>query len=159
MRKLIAILVTLMLTVPCIAFAAPQTIDFDTMSYKELVELKSQIDKAIWASEDWQEVTVPQGVYEVGVDIPVGHWTIKAADGARVTVKYGDVLEASKKDISWDSTVYIYESVYSESRSSFDANEDKTQVDIEMAEKFYVIIDDGKAVFTPYSGKPDLGFK
>lgn len=63
------------------ALAAPQTIDWETMSYDEWVVLKDQLLLAMWASEEWQEVAVPQDVYPVGEDIPAGHWTLTPLEG------------------------------------------------------------------------------
>ena len=76
--------------------AAPQTIDLDTITYDEAVALKDQLNLAIWNSAEWQEVTVPQGIYEVGVDIPAGHWTIVAAKGARSLIKWVTKLNETK---------------------------------------------------------------
>ncbi len=58
-----------------------QSMNVDSLSYNELADLKDQINLAMWNSDEWQEVKVPQGIWEVGVDIPTGHWTISPVEG------------------------------------------------------------------------------
>lgn len=151
-------LIPLFLAMIALAMPALADVDLSGMTYDELVALKDQINLAMWQSDEWQEVTVPQGVWEIGVDIPVGHWTIKAADGANTSIKYGSRLDATGKDMSY-SDYDIYETVKSETRSTFDANEDLVQIDIDAKDGYFIVIDNGSAVFTPYTGKPSLGFK
>lgn len=153
MKRLIAVLI-LLLSLP---IAVQADVDLSAMSFDELVALKDQINLAIWNCQEWQEVLVPQGLWQVGVDIPAGHWTIKAADGAFSSVRYGDTLDESN-DISYHSSGYIYEYIYSPTCSIFDENSDKSQIDIDMKDGCYVQISSGSCVFSPYSGKPSLGF-
>lgn len=163
MKRIFAFLVAMLLIVPS-ALAAPQattasSIDLSTMTYDELVALKDRINLAMWQSDEWQEVTVPQGVWEVGVDIPAGHWTIKTnASMANITIT--DALDESGKDADiWTSDVYYSETVHSEDYMFFDAESDRAEIDFELVKGMYVIIDYGSAIFTPYAGKPSLGFK
>lgn len=53
--------------------------DFSAYSFEELKQLQTELNLALWASEGWQKVTVPPGIYVVGEDIPEGRWTIKRA--------------------------------------------------------------------------------
>ena len=57
--------------------AAADSIDLSSMSYDELVALREQLNLAIWNCQEWQEVTVPEGTYIIGKDIPAGHWSIR----------------------------------------------------------------------------------
>jgi len=156
MKKVLSVLVALVLLLPAIALAE---VDLTGMSYDELVALKDQINLAIWNSEEWQEVSVPAGVYTVGEDIPVGKWTISAAEGAYASFDWGDALDESGVGLSWDGDIYEYEVVYSETYSYFDKNTNKTEVTYDLKDGQYFIVEDGVAVFSPYSGKADLGFK
>ena len=163
MKRILAFLVALLLIVPS-AFADPLvttagSIDLSGLSYNELVALKDRINLAIWESDEWQEVTVPQGVWEVGVDIPEGHWTIKTeASSCYITIT--DALDASGKDDDiWNGDLYYAESIKSSKNMFFDAENDRTEIDVELLKGMYVIIDYGSAIFTPYAGKPSLGFK
>lgn len=154
MKKMI-LLLALALLLPVVAAAQ---VDLSGMSYDELVALRDQINLAMWESNEWQEVTVPQGVWVVGEDIPAGHWTIKAADGASSYVKYGDELDESGKDVDY-SPVKISKLIISTGASYYNENSDCTEIDVDAKEGCYFVIDMGSAVFTPYSGKPSLGFK
>lgn len=143
--------------VSSIAIAA--TVDLSGMSYDELLALKDQINLAMWASEDWQEVTAPQGTYKVGEDIPAGHWTIRPGEGLYTYVKWGDALDESGKDLGFDGKLFVSEIITSEKNSHFEKGKDKTECDFDVKDGQYIIVESGDAVFTPYTGKPGLGFK
>ena len=156
MKRILSLLIGLLLLT---GTATAATVDLSGMSYDELVALKDQINLAMWNSQEWQEVTVPQGVWLVGADIPAGHWTIKAK--AKWTyINIGTALDATKKDIDiWESDLYYTGVVVNPEYKQYEAGSDKPEIDIELQNGTYVIIDSGDAVFTPYTGKPGLGFK
>ena len=160
MRKLAALALLILLTLlPAASFAANAP-DLSGLTLEELVALRDRIDLAIWNSGEWQEVTVPQGVYEVGVDIPAGHWTVKAVEGASASVIWGTVLDATKKSIDiWASAFYDYARVVSKTYEFYNDKEHMSEIDYDLGAGQYLIIEDAKVVFTPYAGKPDLGFK
>lgn len=54
--------------------------DLSDFSYEELLQLRADVDAALWASDSWQDVTVPTGVYIVGEDIPAGKWSIEIGE-------------------------------------------------------------------------------
>lgn len=133
-------------------------IDLTGMSYEELVALKDKINFAMWNSEEWQEVTVPQGVWVVGEDIPVGHWTISAADGAYAMVCACNKLDETQKSADYNVGCVI-EHLMSKSNTSFNENSDVEFVDFELTDWKYIVVDYGSVVFTPYEGKQSLSFK
>lgn len=155
MKKIIAVFLLLF----ALPFAAQADVNLSGMSYDELVALSDQINLAIWNSEEWQEVTVPQGVWEVGADIPEGHWTIKAADGVYSYISYGNTLEENGKKVSYGSRDYYSQRVTSETYRLFEKGEDILQIDIDAKAGSYIEIEHGDVVFSPYAGKPKLGFK
>lgn len=134
-------------------------IDLSDMTYAELVALKDQINLAIWNSNEWQEVKVPQGVWLVGQDIPAGHWSISAVgDYAGITI--GTQLNETGKDIAaFASDFYEYEKVTNPTYKYFEKDSDLTIIDFELKNGTYVLIEKGTVLFTPYAGKPSLGFK
>lgn len=139
--------------------ATATTIDLSGMSYQELVALKDQINIAMWKSQEWQEVTVPQGVWLVGVDIPAGHWTIKAKVSSAY-VKIGTALDATKQDIDIFKSDWFYsEAIYTPTNIFFEEGTSRIEIDFELQNGSYVVIDYGDVIFTPYDGKPNLGFK
>lgn len=156
MKRFFSAFIFLAMLLPLCCFAE---IDISGMSYDELVALKDQINLAIWNSQEWQEVEVPQGVWLVGTDIPAGHWSIYAvAKYASITI--GTQLDETGKDIAaFASDFYEYERVTNPSYKYFEKDSDVETVDFDLKEGTYVLIEDGTVAFSPYSGKPSLGFK
>lgn len=135
-------------------------LDLSQLSYQELLELKDHINLAIWESEEWQEVTVPQGVWKVGEDIPAGHWSVICAAGWRKTeVSWGEELSENGQTISWSGRNSVYNYVYNPEHKYFEKADGVTTYDFEVRDGDYIVIDDGECVFMPYNGKPSLGFK
>ena len=154
--RLLALLFALILST--VSFAHAEDIDLSGLSYDELVALKNRINLAMWQSEEWQEVTVPQGVWVVGEDIPAGHWTVKCANGWYTEVSWGEHLSDSGESISWYGRYSIMNMVYNPDSVLFDEG-DLTEYSFEVHVGEYIVINSNPAVFTPYTGKPDLGFK
>jgi hypothetical protein len=156
MKKLIVFIVAVILLCPALASAE---VDLSGMSFDELVSLRDQINYALMETEEWEEVTVPCGAWKVGEDIPAGKWTITAVDGAYVGIEYGSTLDESGMSISYYSKNYYVETIISPSSYIFQKGQDTAQVDIELKNGNYFCVTSGEAVFTPYAGKPNLGFK
>lgn len=134
-----------------------ETIDLSSMSYDELIELKNKINLAIWESEEWQEVTVPPGTYKIGEDIPAGHWTIKPGiSHGYFHVWYFEQPNEFNKPVA-PLTKYDHSSLATEDFHPFD-EEYIHEVDYDMIEGWYFYTEN-TVIFSPYSGKPDLGFK
>lgn len=158
MKRMITIILTIAMILPAAAFA--DLPDISGLSYKELVELKDKINLAMWNSEEWQEVTIPAGVWEVGKDIPEGHWTIKPAyDDLLGNIIYSDRLDEYGKDITygwkgWHGS--ICNKKYKD--GSLRMPEYPEEADIDMKTGMYFITKI-PVIFTPYTGKPGLGFK
>ena len=159
------VLVALLVVAMMISTAMAEGIDLSGLSYDELVALKDRINLAIWESEEWQEVTVPQGRWIVGEDIPAGKWTIKCADVNResimmqsTSIQWGESLD-DDGDISWSGR-QGYEIVHNPYSKYYDEGK-ITEVTLDFQEGDIVDIETSgaPAVFTPYAGKPSLGFK
>ena len=158
MKKLIALLIALLI-LPLSALAGDLP-DISGLSYDDLVRLKDQINLAMWNSQEWQEVTVPIGVYEIGTDIPEGHWTLRLADANQLaTITYTDSLDEYGKDISWGWKGW-YSSICNKKNKdgSLKYPEYPEEIDIDMKAGMFLIVK-ANLVFTPYTGKPGLGFK
>lgn len=149
MKRLITIILILSL-VPVVAMS--DLPDISDLTYEELVQLKDQINLAMWNSSEWQEVLVPAGVWIVGEDIPEGHWSITPTDGKIVWVSYSSDVNSKKRPAG---TVYFNHALISVTHSQH--NDSYNSIDFEMENSWYFICD-GAVVFTPYTGKPDLGF-
>lgn len=110
--------------------------DFSHYSFNELIALQSALNSALWASDGWQKVTVPAGVYVVGEDIPAGHWTIAETENSYFRVY--------KNMYNGDLTGLLY-------YSDLDGAEN-----IKLYDGNYIEIRYHSVVFTPYSS--GLGF-
>ena len=154
MKKLITIILILALALPALALA--DLPDISGLSYDELVQLKDRINLAMWNSNEWQEVTVPAGVWKIGESIPAGHWTIKIVGHGLTNVWYCEKIDEVGKPICWGA-MYNRKELASEDFNAF--NETYAhEIDYDATEGWYLIFDK-ELVFTPYTGKPDLGFK
>lgn len=163
MKKIVRILSLLLaLLLSTFAFAAAETIDLSGMTYEELVALKDQINLAIWNSQEWQEVTVPQGVWKVGEDIPAGTWTVRCAEGgARCEISWGAILDEDGESIVWTGRSSLYNYVYNPEHHWYEPGKHMVEYTftVEIGDYIVVHMDESQALFTPYAGKPDLGFK
>lgn len=153
-------IITLVLVILLASAAMAESIDLSGLTYDELVALKDRINMAMWESEDWQEVTVPIGVWKIGEDIPEGHWTIKPAPGG--TMSWGSVSYGTKLDDVGKSVVYDFNGVYYSEMVRLEdsgALVELTEIDLDVKAGLYLVIEYADMIFTPYTGKPSLGFK
>lgn len=155
MKKLIAILLIVCMAIP---FASAEDIDLSGLSYDQLVALKDRINLAIWNSQEWQEVEVPQGLWVVGEDIPAGTWTVKCAIDYYSVIRFGDTLEPNGKEIDI-SNYYSRDEVVSPNYKRYEPGKDLTEATITVKNGDYIHIEYAPVIFMPYAGKPGLGFK
>ena len=154
MKRTLCIILAFVLLIT-LAPAAFAEWDLSGLSYDDLVALKDQVQRAMWDSADWQEVTVPQGVWEVGADIPAGKWTILAAPFGHTYIRIGSETKNGGTEVSPKVTQRIEDKDYKD----YDASEDVTSWNVELVEGQFLQVDYGPCIFTPYAGKPSLGFK
>lgn len=155
MKKVLAILIALALILSLSASALAE-FDLSGLSFEELVALKDQINLAIWNSEEWQEVEVPHGIWLVGEDIPAGKWTITAGDKCSLRFYLGGKPTASGAELeNYDNWWRLKSTSY----KFFDESTDLSSLDLDLSDGTYLWIDEGSVIFTPYAGKPSLGFK
>ena len=57
-------------------FSIAHAADLSTLTFDELMALREQCQLEIMKRPEWKEVKVPQGIWEIGVDIPEGNYTI-----------------------------------------------------------------------------------
>lgn len=76
MKKALCIILITILAL-CTFTVYADSIDLSGMSFDDLKALQEQVNKALWESEGWKQVTVPVGVYQIGAEIPAGRWTVK----------------------------------------------------------------------------------
>jgi len=150
MKRFILAVLAIMLTL-----SAAADVDLSGLTFEELAELRDRAQMEMMARGEWQEVTVPAGVWEIGKDIPAGHWVIRPIPDTYILVTYCDRLDEFGKGVGtgwrgWHDTLT--------SRTKGMTVNEPREADLEMVEGMY-FINSGACIFTPYTGKPDLGFK
>ena len=141
MKKIITSIIALIV---CATGANAATeFDLSGMSLDELIALQQQVQMAMWETDDWQEVEVPQGIYKIGVDIPAGMWTITSTE--IVTLQYGESVNAYNTNIE-DGIKLL---------TLWEKGESITW---NLAEGTFLYLEGYPAIFTPYTA-PSLGFK
>lgn len=137
--------------------------DLSDLTFEDLSALSTLCQAEMMTRDEWQEVTVPQGDYQVGVDIPAGKWVIRCADIGRSSYLLQEtyITWGSEKPVGGfvpysgkKGDVQIYNP-----NSSYYGGE-VTQYVIELAKGDWIAIHPqyNAAVFTPYTGT-GLGFK
>lgn len=135
--------------------AAADLPDISGLTFDELVELREQLNLAIWQSADWQEVTVPAGTWTIGEDIPAGHWTLTPMDNRICYVVHASALDDTGKKAKRSDTIFSCTLI---SSTHAQKNDGLNQIDLDLTDGTFLILDAAVTV-TPYAGKPDLGFK
>lgn len=149
-----------------LTFAFAEDIDLSGLSFEELAVLRDRIQLEMMTRDEWQKVTVPQGLWEVGVDIPAGKWMVTCADLSR------DDYMLQECEISWGKgkpELYGFwdfdyakgdVDLYNPNNKNFkDGRLTSAEIEVEVGDFIYIDPAHNKAVFTPYTGKPSLGFK
>lgn len=156
MKKLIALVLIVNLLRASMSLA--DTIDLSKLSYVELDALRAQCQLEMMKRDDWQEVTVPAGVYQVGVHIPAGKWRVICQTNNSTYIIWGEKLKENEHDIEFQGTKrYGYERVYNPN-SKYHSPGQITEYTFTVREGEWIIINDNEAVFTP-PVTTSLGFK
>lgn len=154
MKRLFALLLTALMLA---GSAAADPVDLSGLSFDELVALRDQLNLAIWNSQEWQEVTVPEGIWIVGQDIPAGHWSVRvAAEHDYFYISYFDILNEIEKRPG-NGARLVQQDIASHGYSAFGETTPES-TDVILEEGWYFKCG-GAVIFTPYTGKPDLGFQ
>ena len=154
MKRLIALTLAALLI---LCSAAAELPDISGLTFDELVALREQLNLAIWQSSEWQEVTVPGGIWEIGKDIPAGHWVVRLAKpSATDTVWVFEKLDRPGMGPDYNY-YYRFQVLISENMLDY-VGSYPASVDLIMPEGWY-FQSSADVVFTPFTGKPALGFK
>lgn len=154
MKKLLSVVLIMSLLIPA---ALSEGIDLSGLTFRELEDLRNQCLLEMMKRDEWQEVTVPQGVYQVGVQIPAGTWTVRCTVGHCTSICYGEKLESHGQDIEFKSR-YDYKAVYNPDYKYYEPG-DRTSYTFTVQDGDWIVIDEGPALFTPGSLPPSFSFK
>ena len=130
-----------------VAFA--DGMDLSLYTFNELMELRDQCQLMMMQRDELKEVTIPQGVYIVGIDIPSGIWTIKCKIGSACDLQFGDELAANGQDIKVKASGrYARTTVYNENDKHY-INGLRMQWIVELVDGDYFVISGYPATFIP----------
>lgn len=96
MKKLVALVLVMLLALSFSYASAEVKID-DGIPLSQKQAILLTVLESMWQSDEWQRVEVPAGVYEIGVEIPEGEWTI--SDDSMFIVGVGTKLDETKTGI------------------------------------------------------------
>lgn len=136
MKKVIAISIVLMIVFSLsLAFAAIP--DIKSLSVDELHQLQAEIMEELGARKEVPSFTAPTGVYEAGVDFPVGKYVITSPDYCTYITLYASMTDYNNgKKLASKDTVY---------------NGDEKKV-VAFTEGMVVFVDFNIARFEPFTG-------
>ena len=144
MKKLIAICLALLLVFSA-SFVFAEDIDLSSLSFEELAALENRIIKEMMSKPEYKEVTVPLGVYKVGVDIPAGKWTLSGLGKAGM-VFWGKGLDEYGVEIPYNMQI-----------ADFTYWKENDSIDWDLVEGTYIAVTISPVKFSPYIPK-SLGF-
>lgn len=156
MRRIMSLVCVCVLLVALAPACFAENYDFSDWTFDELVDLREQINLALMSRPEYQSVEVPQGVYEVGKDIPAGEWTIRALDRSWTNIETGHALTRGGSGVAYPHDVD--EIVYSPLNSTYSPGK-RTELTVTLEDGDFVGISFGAAVFSTYTGTPSLGFR
>ena len=142
MKKFVVVLIFILLAVSALSVSAQY--DLSELSYSDLQNLVALAQKEMMTRSEFQEVTVPPGLYKVGVEIPAGKWTLILPPSdksyASASVNIGDKLDEGQNSISlWDSNSYDY--IY--------LKQESPNFTVTLLEGYYVEVEDNVIFSTP----------
>ena len=142
MKKFVVVLIFIFLAVSALSVSAQY--DLSELSYSDLQNLVALAQKEMMTRSEFQEVTVPPGLYKVGVEIPAGKWTLILPPSdksyASASVNIGDKLDEGQNSISlWDSNSYDY--IY--------LKQESPNFTVTLLEGYYVEVEDNVIFSTP----------
>lgn len=150
MRAALCVMLCTLISLVGCSNCAAETIDLSGMNFAELVDLQNSVNLALWNSEEWEEVTVPEGVWTVGEDIPAGKWTIRAAGENFLILYWCDRVDQFGA-ISSKGRLYEWHHIKSPEQASYKEGE-TSEITLTLQKGQYVEVSKGSAVFTPYTG-------
>lgn len=95
MKKTLAFALVCLVLLPCVALA---DVDLSEMNFTQLINLEKQLQREIMSRPEWKEVTVPQGFWTVGVDIPAGTYTITKVNMLASIRVWGKAVQDYRSD-------------------------------------------------------------
>lgn len=162
MKKLLCVILTVVLFLPTVAMA---DVDLSGMTFAELAALRDQCQAEMMKRDEWQEVVVPQGIWEVGAQIPAGKWIVTCYDTGRTNYLMQECKVMWGKGHPTDGQYWNYQyelgsvDLYNPNNTNYKGQTTSYTIELHEGEFVSIHTQYNKAVFTPYTGAPSLGFK
>ena len=138
MRKFFVGLILVLLAASVLSVSADY--DLSSLSYTDLQNLVAQAQREMMTRSEFQTVTVPAGLYTIGVEIPAGKWHIeKGASYNFVTI--GSELNSNKNEIA-----------YSRDKYYVSLDKDMPSIDMTLVSGMYIWIENGPVIFSTPTG-------
>ena len=153
MKRLICVLLIL-LFIPVLSLA--NLPDISSLDFDELVSLRDQLNMAIWNSKEWQKIEVSPGTWQIGKDIPAGHWTILPFYDTLCNITYFNLIDKYGRDpaVGWEGWQFMI----ADASKYKDWQKYAHQCDAVLEDGMYLYVS-SRVYFTPYAGGPDFGFQ
>ena len=90
MKKLFALILALVLL--CSSAVAESDDPFAGLSFDEILALYKYVGQYLMQMPEFKQVTVPEGIYKIGVDIPSGDYEIYSLPDSQTSVYYFDKI-------------------------------------------------------------------
>lgn len=148
MRKVAAIFLAVALMASLCGAVAE--VDFSGMTFDELMQAQEQLLSALWASDGWDVVTVPAGVYKIGRDIPAGRWLLSMTEDNQSYVALNIGVAVAADGVSIDNKS-------DHACESLTRSDGSTSVIWELKADTYLVIENGPVVFSRPTAQ-SLGF-
>lgn len=100
MKRILVLVLVLVLGLSLISVSLAES-KYEGYTLEQLQIEYLAILEAMWETDEWQRVEVPAGVYEVGVEIPAGEWTL--SNSKWFSVRVGSKLDETKTEVDRQS--------------------------------------------------------
>ena len=141
MKKLVALAMVLLLALSFSYGSAEVKFD-DGIPLSQKQAILLTVLESMWQSDEWQRVEVPAGVYEVGVEIPEGEWTISNDD--MFIVRIGPHLNETKTEIDYQGMKF---------GNLIDMDDYKNGLTANLIKGDYIYLSDAVVFTTPIKGQ------
>ena len=162
MKKIAALVLVILVLCPA-ALADP--VDLKSLTFEELMQLRDQCQMEMMKRDDWQVVTVPQGLWEVGVHIPAGTWLLRCTDTGRDSylLKECDIRWGTGRpgnDNYWSSKNEKGDIIiYNPENKNYKGQMTEYIITLEPGDFIYIHPQYNSVDFITYTGTPSFQFK
>jgi len=131
--------------------AAAESDSLAELSFNELVMFRQYLSMYLMSRPEFKHVTVPEGIYKIGTDIPAGDWNIISVSGEQSTISYFEKLDQYGNAPDKEA-YYMWERVVNV------PDYEVKSLHFYLKDGMYIKIDLAPVIFTSYIG-PEFSFE